>query len=458
MSDFWKRKFKPAIQHVLDAQTDQAAQAALEGSFRRQSNNAAIAARWAAGKHFAQYLMSQETVYDLDQKLMPPQSVQSAARSLMRINEDGSMTALAKEKDADGDLDEEKFMGEEEAERWMAYVGSEDRQQTIIDGFWEILQPHWQQTYNNVDAKIRLLCDHSFDVYVEEMTGAKFKAYLDFIFNSYTDTMPLRNRRLALIREAWEKTTIRYKRDIEFDSQSELPVPPFSLLFRRHERVMIAIVLSAQLAGYYEKGGFLQLASKGQMYLLPPPSRTQTFSSRKFPYLATDAKIAARMLSEIGDPDNRPDDVEPYISLPQFAIKLEENGLSKELGVEDSEEEESDAEIDLYFDGTLSDFDQEYNSEDNDEVVDITGTTGLEKEYTREDSDGDMDGYNEKPTEESLQEGLLQEDLLQEDLLQEELLNENNTMEGIEGLTDGGDPMEEVESSGRAEGGDAGGK
>jgi hypothetical protein len=46
MSDFWKKKFKPAIQHVLDAQSDDASKATLEKSFRRQSNNAATAARY----------------------------------------------------------------------------------------------------------------------------------------------------------------------------------------------------------------------------------------------------------------------------------------------------------------------------------------------------------------------------------------------------------------------------
>jgi hypothetical protein len=46
MSDFWSKKFKPAIQHVLNAQTDEAGKAALEKTFRRQSNNAATAARY----------------------------------------------------------------------------------------------------------------------------------------------------------------------------------------------------------------------------------------------------------------------------------------------------------------------------------------------------------------------------------------------------------------------------
>ncbi|RII23067.1 hypothetical protein CUC08_Gglean013036 [Alternaria sp. MG1] len=511
MSDFWSKKFKPAIQHVLNAQTDEAGKATLEKTFRRQSNNAATAARWNAKKHYAQlgrtrygnttewgelpqYLMSQETVYELDEKLMPPQSVQNAAKYRMQIHADGTMTALAQENDADGDVDEEQFMTEEEAQKWTAYVGSEERQQSVIDGFWAVLQPHWQQSYNNAAAKIRLLCDHPFDVYVEQMTGAKYKAYLDFIFKDYTRTLPPRSGRLALMREAWEKTTIKYKRDIVFDASSELPVPPFSLLFRRNERVIMAIVLSAQLGGYYEVGGLLQLASKGQLHLLPPPFGEQTFSNRKFPYLAIDAKEAAGLLSEIGNPDDRPDDVDPYINLPQLGIELEDNDISKDLVDGEEDEDESGHELDVWFDGTLSDFDQSYNSDgDDEEVIDTTKTTEFEKKYTKEDKHNDGDDDEEEsaeeslqevvpqevvsqevvsqevipeevvpqevvPEEEMLQEEMLQEEMLQEEMLQEELLRENNAIEEIKGPTDNGDPMDSVEMSGTAQGGDASGK
>jgi hypothetical protein len=39
---------------------------------------------------------------------VPPQSVQNAAKYRMQIHADGTMTALAQENDADGDVDEEQ--------------------------------------------------------------------------------------------------------------------------------------------------------------------------------------------------------------------------------------------------------------------------------------------------------------------------------------------------------------
>jgi hypothetical protein len=89
------------------------------------------------------------------------------------------------------------------------------------------------------------------------------------------------------------------------------------------------VILAAQLGGYYEVDGLLQLASKGQVHWLPPPFEDQTFSSRKFPYLAIDAKEAAKMLFEIGNPHNRPDNVDRYIDLPQLGSNLEDNDISK---------------------------------------------------------------------------------------------------------------------------------
>jgi hypothetical protein len=89
------------------------------------------------------------------------------------------------------------------------------------------------------------------------------------------------------------------------------------------------LIIAAQLGGYYEVDGLLQLASKGQVHQLPPPFEDQTFSSRKFPYLTIDAKEAADMLYEIGNPHDRPDDVDRYIELPQLGIDLEDNDTSK---------------------------------------------------------------------------------------------------------------------------------
>ncbi|CAN9255320.1 unnamed protein product [Alternaria alternata] len=82
MLDFWKKKFKPAIQHVLDAQLDDASKATLEKSFRRQSNNAATAA-WYVG------------IRQLHEQFMPPQLVQNAAKYRIEIYDDGTMTAVA---------------------------------------------------------------------------------------------------------------------------------------------------------------------------------------------------------------------------------------------------------------------------------------------------------------------------------------------------------------------------
>jgi hypothetical protein len=81
--------------------------------------------RWNAEKHYAQlgrlrygnknewgelpqYLAAQETVYQLHEQFMPPQSVQNAAKYRMEIHDDGTMTAVAQETDAAGDVDEEQ--------------------------------------------------------------------------------------------------------------------------------------------------------------------------------------------------------------------------------------------------------------------------------------------------------------------------------------------------------------
>lgn len=45
--------------------------------------------------------------------------------------------------------------------------------------------------------------------------------------------------------------------------------------------------------------------------------------------MTIDAKEAADMLYEIGNPHDRPDDVDRYIELPQLGIDLEDNDTSK---------------------------------------------------------------------------------------------------------------------------------
>lgn len=57
-----------------------------------------------------------------------------------------------------------------------------------------------------------------------------------------------------------------------------------------------------------------------------------------------------------------------------------------------------------------------------------------------------------------LLEGLSEEDLIDKESFQHGSLNENNAMEEIQGTTDGVDPMEGVECSGTAEGGNTGEK
>jgi hypothetical protein len=66
-------------------------------------------------------------------------------------------------------------MTEEDAQKWTAYVGSDDREQSVIDGYWGVLQTIWQQASRNAAAKVHLLCEYPFNTYVEQMTGAKFK-------------------------------------------------------------------------------------------------------------------------------------------------------------------------------------------------------------------------------------------------------------------------------------------
>jgi hypothetical protein len=60
------------------------------------------------------------------------------------------------------------------------------------------------------------------------------------------------------------------------------------------------VVLSAQLGGNFVEEGILKLASKDQLYRLPPPFHKQDFNKRKFPYTRISSENAAELLSAIG--------------------------------------------------------------------------------------------------------------------------------------------------------------
>jgi hypothetical protein len=89
------------------------------------------------------------------------------------------------------------------------------------------------------------------------------------------------------------------------------------------------VVLAAQLGGHFVEEGILKLASKDQLYRLPPPFHKHDFSRRKFPCIRISSKNAAELLSAIGDEESAaPNDVVEWIELGDQGLDLEDNDNS----------------------------------------------------------------------------------------------------------------------------------
>jgi hypothetical protein len=89
------------------------------------------------------------------------------------------------------------------------------------------------------------------------------------------------------------------------------------------------VVLAAQLGGHFVEEGILKLASKDQLYRLPPPLHKHDFNRRKFPYTRISSENVAELLSVIGDEESvAPNDVVEWIELGDQGLDLEDNDNS----------------------------------------------------------------------------------------------------------------------------------
>jgi hypothetical protein len=130
---------------------------------------------------------------------------------------------------------------------------------------------------------------------------------------------------------AFGDATCSYKKHMSVDKETGLPIPPWSLLFRRDERVLMAIVISAQLGGYFTEG-CLRLASTNELSKLPPPFHKCKVSNRKIPYESISAEAASKLL-EAFESDDVPaaKDVEEWLHISDLGLALEDNEAEGEL-------------------------------------------------------------------------------------------------------------------------------
>jgi hypothetical protein len=65
-------------------------------------------------------------------------------------------------------------MSDEDKQKFMAFVSSEECDGIAQSDHWETVKRHWLATTQSIVNKIDLLNTDSFDTYVEQMCPAKF--------------------------------------------------------------------------------------------------------------------------------------------------------------------------------------------------------------------------------------------------------------------------------------------
>lgn len=140
-----------------------------------------------------------------------------------------------------------------------------------------------------------------------------------------------------MVKDAIAKSDRMKTRKIRTDSHSGCAIPPFSMWFRRRERIVMALLLQIQLAGKF-LGAQLQLAVDGERAILPAPYKESTIDSRKFPVNSIDNNEAELLLSGIFAEGDSPDDITPWIMMGDIGVRNEDNkegkfGISLLLGI-----------------------------------------------------------------------------------------------------------------------------
>jgi hypothetical protein len=161
------------------------------------------------------------------------------------------------------------------------------------------------------------------------------------------------------MRLAYESTNVAYKDRIKIDEDSDLPIPPFWMLFTRTERIIMGLVYQCQLSGKFTECK-MQFAKDGKPSFLPQPYRTKSLGSMasKFPFEYCDADGAEHLLTMMVDNRNIvPGHMSQWIELQdagkdagKVAVKVTiKEGDEMDVDEEDTEMdvEEEDTEMDL---------------------------------------------------------------------------------------------------------------
>jgi hypothetical protein len=135
------------------------------------------------------------------------------------------------------------------------------------------------------------------------------------------------------MRQAYASSDVAYKRKIDLDFNSRLPVPPFWKLFSQAERVVMGLFYQAQLGGYLQTSD-IKLAKDGMPRALPGPYQYYCLGdmdSTKFPldeYDAADAEYLIKMM--VDEKDRMPKDITQWIDLINIGKKSSDDGSVRE--------------------------------------------------------------------------------------------------------------------------------